>query len=348
MYFDWLKRDKEKILNNKKAIPVSVVLVVIKSRLEFVNAFVLPSIEANNPAEIIIIDDEDLSNQEKRNKGARQATQKYLFICDDDVIMPANHLKILYKTLEYNQKYAFAYTDYQAIVMDPETHPIGKNYYHKSKEFSLEELIFKNYIDTCSLVKKEFFPYFDPDIKRFQDWDLWLTIALKGHQGIYVKETGIIKYYLDEGITSKKSSYIISQNIVLKKHNLSNKFYVSAKNKNSIAIQNNLKNKLVFFGVSNLFNNILNEFSRCNVFPNYICDNDINKHGKEVESYIIYNPEILFNKNEEFIVIITSSFIDEIKSQLNKYPNIKAVYSYNEISYKLQTESKFGKIDANI
>ena len=48
MYFNWLKRDKEKILNDKKNIPVSVVLVVIKSRLEFVNAFVLPSIEANN------------------------------------------------------------------------------------------------------------------------------------------------------------------------------------------------------------------------------------------------------------------------------------------------------------
>ena len=59
MYFNWLKRDKAKLLNDKKNIPVSVILVVIKSRLEFVNAFVLPSIKANNPAEIIIIDDEN-------------------------------------------------------------------------------------------------------------------------------------------------------------------------------------------------------------------------------------------------------------------------------------------------
>ena len=130
--------------------------------------------------------------------------------------------------------------------------------------------------------------------------------------------------------------------------NLSNKFYVSAKNKNSIVIQNNLENNLVFFGVSNLFNNILNEFSRCNVFPDYICDNDIKKHGKEVESYIIHNPEILFNQDEEFIVIITSSFIDEIKSQLAKYPNIKEVYSYNEISYKLKTEWEFGEKDGEL
>ncbi len=49
--------------------------------------------------------------------------------------MPAHDLKILYKTLDINQKYAFAYTDYQAIVINTETHPIGKNYYHKSKYF---------------------------------------------------------------------------------------------------------------------------------------------------------------------------------------------------------------------
>ena len=344
MYFNWLKRDKAKLLNDKKNIPVSVILVVIKSRLEFVNAFVLPSIKANNPAEIIIIDDENLSNQEKRNKGVKQATQEYIFICDDDVIMPSNHLQILHKAINNNPKYVFAYTDYQAIVMDPTTHPIDKNYYHKSKELSLEELIFKNYIDTCSLVKKEFFPYFDPDIKRFQDWDLWLTIALKGHEGIYVKETGIIKYYLDEGITSKNSSILFNQNIVLKKHKLDNKKFNIIINKQNI-FNNNLKttNRLVLFGASNLLNILLNNFSRCDLYPDYICDNDINKHGKEVESYIIHNPEILFNQDEEFIVIITSSFIDEIKSQLAKYPNIKEVYSYNEISYKLKTEWEFGE-----
>ena len=104
----------------------------------------------------------------------------------------------------------------------------------------------------------------------------------------------------------------------------------------------------MFFGVSTLFQKLLYDFLRCDIYPDYICDNDINKHGKEVESYIIHNPEILFNQDEEFIVIITSSFIDEIKSQLSKYPNIKAVYSYNEISYKLKTEWEFGEKDGEL
>ncbi len=100
----------------------------------------------------------------------------------------------------------------------------------------------------------------------------------------------------------------------------------------------NFNSKIIFFGASSALAKKFNLLKEMNIIPDYICDNDINKHGKEVESYIIHNPEILFNQDEEFIVIITSSFIDEIKSQLAKYPNIKEVYSYNEISYKLKTE----------
>lgn len=226
MSFDWLKNsgDFSPALNN--SLPVSVVLVVIKSRLDFVNAFVLPALKANNPAEIIVVDDDDLSNQEKRNKGAALATQKYLFVCDDDVVMPTNHLQILCQTLEDNASVAFAYTDYQAVVMDPSTHPKGSNYYQKSRDFDLEYLKVHNYIDTCSLVRKDVFPGFDPEIKRFQDWDLWLTIALSDQVGIYVKSTGIIKFYLDEGITSKAISAEKSRNIILNKHALSG--YMSA------------------------------------------------------------------------------------------------------------------------
>ncbi|TLT05664.1 glycosyltransferase [Aliarcobacter thereius] len=249
MSFEWIKKTNNFVVHNKEKLPISIVLVVIKSRLEFVNAFVIPSIKANNPAEIIIVDDEDLTNQEKRNKGASLATQKYLFICDDDVVMPSNHLSILCKVLEDNDGLSFAYTDYQAIVMDPLTHPKGANYYQRSRPFDLEFLKFNNYIDTCSLVRKDSFPGFDPEIKRFQDWDLWLTMGLKGFKGVYVEETGIIKYYLDEGITSKKISAEESRNIVLQKHNLSGLlsiiFIDTGKGfnaKESIAKELNLKN----------------------------------------------------------------------------------------------------------
>ena len=46
-----------------------------------------------------------------------------------------------------------------------------------------------NYIHTSSLVRRSAFPGFDEDIKRFQDWDVWLTMAEQGKKGIYLPET---------------------------------------------------------------------------------------------------------------------------------------------------------------
>jgi len=222
--FNWMKFQdnsmnytaNEDVLFEK--VPVSVVLTTIKRRKEFVNSFVLPSIHANNPSEIIIVDDEELGIQNKRNKGAGLAKQDYIFFCDDDVIIPKNHLNLLYKTI-IESDCAFAYTDYQAIVFQETSHILRKNYYHNASDFDLEKLKKKNYIDTCSLVKKSIFCGFDPDIKRFQDWDLWLTLSLRGYKGLYVKGTGIMKFYFDSGITSS-AKLKDCKDIILKKHNI--------------------------------------------------------------------------------------------------------------------------------
>jgi len=222
--FNWMKFQANSMnySNNEDSsldkIPVSVVLTTIKKRKEFVNSFVLPSIQANNPSEIIIIDDEELDIQNKRNKGAKLAKEEYIFFCDDDVIIPKNHLCTLYKSI-LKSNFSFVYTDYQAIVLPESTHKFRENYYHQASEFDLEKLKKVNYIDTCSLVKKSIFCGFDPEIKRFQDWDLWLTLSLQGYKGLYVKETGIMKFYLDSGITSS-TKLAKSKDIVLKKHNL--------------------------------------------------------------------------------------------------------------------------------
>jgi hypothetical protein len=222
--FQWLKSKQKTIdlfqqnIEQNDKLPVSVVLTTIKRRNLFVSSFVLPAIQVNNPAEIIIIDDEELGIQEKRNKGASLAKERFIYFCDDDIIMPKNHLRILCKALESSDN-SFAYTDYQAIVFDESSHALRKNYYHSAKSFDLEKLKRKNYIDTCSLVKKSDFCGFDPEIKKFQDWDLWLTLSLNGHTGIYVEETGIIKFYFDNGISSPKNLKNC-RNVILKKHGL--------------------------------------------------------------------------------------------------------------------------------
>lgn len=88
--------------------------------------------------------------------------------------------------------------------------------------------------------------------------------------------------------------------------------------------------KVVFFGASSLLNKIIFELNKNNLFPSYICDNNILKHGKEILSYKVFAPNELFNKPEKYFVIITSSFFEEIKKQLKDYKNIIALLDYKD------------------
>jgi hypothetical protein len=199
-------------------LPISVVLTTIKSRSYFTSEFVIPALEANNPAEILIIDDEDINVQEKRNKGAALATQDFIIFCDDDKIMPKHYLSILYKSLLNHPEYGYAYTDYLGITIEVKSRRHKTNFYHKAKIFDLAELRKGNYIDTCSLMRRSVFCGFDPAIRRLQDWDLWLTLAAKGIKGLYVKDTGFFAFYLDEGVSSISNSFEEAQTAIRAKH----------------------------------------------------------------------------------------------------------------------------------
>ncbi len=211
---DVKKPDSDK--ENK--LPVSVIVTAIKSRLNFTKEFVIPAIELNNPSEIILIDDKNLNVQQKRNKGVSLAKEKYLFFSDDDILLPHNHLKTLSDYLDANPDVGYVYTDYQAVVLDMENHPIKKNYYHQSKEFDGEILKQENYISTMSMVRKDVFCGFDEKIKRLQDWDLWLTLLERGVKGKYVPDTGFLAFYLDAGITSNKTPLQEAIRIIREKH----------------------------------------------------------------------------------------------------------------------------------
>ena len=62
-------------------------------------------------------------------------------------------------------------------------------------EFNIEKLKQNNYISGNSIIRREFFPLqeggqagWDESLKKFQDWDLWLTIVEKGGKGIFIPE----------------------------------------------------------------------------------------------------------------------------------------------------------------
>ena len=198
-------------------LPVSVIVPLTKSRRGFFESMVLPLIEANNVNEIIINDNEGLAPK-KRNDGFLKATQPYVFFCDDDILLPATYIESLLRVLEKNPDIGFAYTGYHGIVLHPESHPMRGNFEIPAVQFSKEALKRGNYISTMSLVRKELFPMFDVNLKRLQDWDIWLTLANRGVRGALVPQETFYAYYLDAGITSNQNSEVDAVNVIRNKH----------------------------------------------------------------------------------------------------------------------------------
>jgi glycosyltransferase involved in cell wall biosynthesis len=200
-----------------EGLPVSIIVPLSKKRREFFNNMVLPLLEANNVIEIIVNDDEGTAPK-KRNDGFRKATQPYIFFCDDDILLPANYIQLLYNALKADNSVGFAYTGYHGIVLHPETHPMHGNFQIPAVQFNAQALKYGNYISTMSLVRRELFPTFDEKLKRLQDWDLWLTIVKNGSKGILVPNLTFYAYYLDSGITSNTNSEIDAINAIRNKH----------------------------------------------------------------------------------------------------------------------------------
>lgn len=201
-------------------LPVSVIIPLTRSkRGKFFNQFVLPSIEAMNPIEIII-NDYSGSAPEKRNNGFDKSIEKYILFSDDDIVYPEDFLRQMIDALEKHPKKGYAYCGYDGIVMNPITHPMHGNFKISSLPFDGNRLRQGNYISTMSLIRREVFPRFDLTLKRLQDWDIWLTLLERGVEGICVPGVEFMAFYLDEGITSNGNNEMDALNAIRQKHKI--------------------------------------------------------------------------------------------------------------------------------
>jgi glycosyltransferase involved in cell wall biosynthesis len=207
------------IIDYDDGLPISVIVPLSEKRKNFFDAFTFPMLEANMPKEIIVNDNIGSAPQ-KRNEGFLKATQPYVFFCDDDIILPATHLRLLYQALENNRNVKFAYSGYFGIVLHEKNHPIGKNFSIPTIDFDENRLKKHNYISTMTLMDRTVFPRFDETLDRLQDWDVWLTIVKNGHKGIAVHNNEFFAYYIDGGITSNTNDEKTAANKIIIKHSL--------------------------------------------------------------------------------------------------------------------------------
>ena len=120
-----------------------------------------------------------------RNFGFLKVSTSYVAFFDADNVMMPRFLEVLYGALQEVPHATYAYGD-RIVFADGD---LQQGEREVSGPFDVRRLRAGNYIDLAALIRSDKFPGFDPDVRRYQDWDLWLNIALKqGGIGQYVPE----------------------------------------------------------------------------------------------------------------------------------------------------------------
>ncbi|TSC95432.1 MAG: family 2 glycosyl transferase [Parcubacteria group bacterium Athens1014_10] len=126
---------------------------------------------------IKIISQENKGAPAARNRGFKESRGKVILFCDADMELKRAILEKLFKILKKNPEKSYVYPSFK----------FGWKKF-RCGEFNSEKLKEMNYIHTSALIRREHFPGFDESLKKFQDWDLWLTMLARGYEGIWLPE----------------------------------------------------------------------------------------------------------------------------------------------------------------
>lgn len=112
-----------------------------------------------------------------RNAGFAKSTGKYVIFLDADAELVPVALQRMREALDLRKEIDFVYPSFR----------FGFKTF-LGKHFNVEELKKANYIHTSALMRREAFPGFDESLKKFQDWDLFLTMADQGKKGFWIRQ----------------------------------------------------------------------------------------------------------------------------------------------------------------
>ncbi|MFC1622639.1 glycosyltransferase family A protein [Patescibacteria group bacterium] len=229
-----------------KNVKLSIIIPVYNNYKQLEKCLVSIFKQSFNDHEIIIIDDgsEHLNTEtlrhlntkfnfnyykiehggapRARNFGFEKSSGEYVFFCDADVVfLKPDALQKFVDVLYNNSEIDFAYSQFK----------FGWKKF-KCFEFNIEKLKQNNYISANSIIRRsalekisnntclpERHGPWDENLKKFQDWDLWLSLIKKGSSGKLIKEV----------LWKAKSSGTMSKWLPGEKFNFY-KFFPNAKN----------------------------------------------------------------------------------------------------------------------
>jgi glycosyltransferase involved in cell wall biosynthesis len=210
------------IVDDGSIVPISDATYQITQILEGRNE------QLQNKTFFIIEHQENKGAPAARNKGFGLATGQFIIFWDADVVAEKDMLKKMHNVL----------------TIHPEVDYVYSNFYFGDKEmpgmkFNTDKLRENNYIHSTSLIRREAIIVWDESLKRFQDWDLWLSMLEKGSEGIWIPEylfkvlsrsDGMSSWLpsfaykkpfnLIPGVRGKVEAYERVKEVVMKKHKI--------------------------------------------------------------------------------------------------------------------------------
>jgi glycosyltransferase involved in cell wall biosynthesis len=127
---------------------------------------------------ITVIHQQNQGGNAARNRGLAVAKGEYVICADADVVMKPAMLDVMFDALHQHPEASYAYSGFR----------FGWKHF-AGVPFNADRLRRSNFVMTTSLVRKKDFPGFDPALRRFQDWDVWLTMLELGRVGVLVPGT---------------------------------------------------------------------------------------------------------------------------------------------------------------
>lgn len=157
-----------------------------------------------------------------RNNGFKEAQGEYILFCDSDLVLEPDCLETMLAELKKRPTLSYVYCSFY----------YGAKLF-KAIDFNTDKLKQTPYIHTSSMIKSEDFLGFDETLKRFQDWDLWLTLLEVGKVGQAIRRPlyraqigGHISSWLPKAaykylpFLPEVKRYNKAKQIIIKKHNL--------------------------------------------------------------------------------------------------------------------------------
>jgi hypothetical protein len=161
--------------------------------------------------DVIVSFDQGRGANWARNQGFRLVRTAYVLFSDDDIDWRPDALARLKAGLDRHPEVSYSYGTY--VIPG-----IGVR---ANVPFDPARLKRVNYISTMSMIRTRDFPRFDESIRRFQDWDLWLTMLAKGKIGVHCGGAEIFHTRLRPGITYGNPLSAAQATMVIKaKHRL--------------------------------------------------------------------------------------------------------------------------------